>query len=242
MNVKTTAEILALSSTALRDYAKEIGVKRASNDTKVTLQAKVEGASHKLRQAAQAEREEIAAMKARASMKIKVETAAHAPKAKCTQQPCTRKVTDGGLCDLHREEGEWENTHNDQAHGDNEAEIIDDPACWFCHPELNKANASARKGTSKAGMKIVAKGTYIHKSQLVKATLEGMFAKVSIETTGDRTVLTATLERESGTYEIDARWIGNAWDYAGSAGINGKKVRNVKELLRKLGAKGAEIN
>jgi hypothetical protein len=231
--MKTAAEITALSSNALREYAKEINVKRSASDTKVTLLAKV------LNRTLEMERElqEIAAMK------IKVETAARAPKTKKVCNVCSkRRATQGELCDLCREEGEWENTHNDEAHGDNEAEVIDDPKCWMCHPELNKAQGGSRRGTSKAGMTIIAKGTHVHKSQLVKATLEGMFAKVSIETTEDRTVLTATLERESGTYEIDARWIGNAWDYAASAGINGKKVRNVKELLRKLGAKGAEIN
>lgn len=224
-----TAAVTEMTSTELREFAKTIGVKRAANDTKATLTEKVLATM----KAKQAEREEIAAMKSKAKIRTMVETAARAPKAKkaCSQQPCIRKVTENDMCGPHNEEGLWENTHNDEQHGDHEADTIDDPACWICHPELNEATAPARKGTSKAGMVILAKGTHVHKSELVRKEIEkaGGFIQ-GLHTRGDVTTLDATT---ADGIVITARWNGDAFDYAGAA-WGDRKYRNVKELVRLL--------
>lgn len=231
MNVKTAAEITALNSTDLKAYAKEIGVKRAASDTKADLTAKVLAKVDELRREAQ----EIAAMKAKAKIRTKVETAARAPKAKaCTQQPCTRKVTENDMCTPHNEEGMWENTHEDEGH-ENLTGLEDDAdqmyACWVCHPELNEATAAPRKSTSKAGMVILAKGTYHHKSELVRKAIEEAGGEiVKINHKDDKTQLLATFNG----IEIVAGWTGDAFDYA-LASWDGKKYRNVKELVRLLG-------
>lgn len=231
-----TAAVTEMTSTELREFAKTIGVKRAANDTKATLTAKVLATM----KSKQAEREEIAAMKAKAKIRTKVETAARAPKAKqCTAQPCSRKVTENDMCGPHNEEGLWENTHNDEQHGDHEADTIDDPACWICHPELNAAIAEDGIVTdfakverrSKAGMVILAKGTYHHKSQLVRKAIEEAGGTVTkLQTTkGGVTVLKA----QYGEISITAAWDGDAFDYA-SAAWGDRKYRNVKELVRLL--------
>jgi hypothetical protein len=259
MNTKTAAEITALSSTALRDYAKEIGVKRSANDTKATLLAKVLNRALEIEKAASVERQEIAAMKAKATIRTKVETAARAPKAKkvcniCNKRPVGNNVGISDMCQLCADEGGWENTHNDNGHEDIRArvakgeELTEREAaelasgwmkdCWICFPEKNRAQRDPRQGTSKAGMVILAKGSYIHKSELVKAAIEKLGGDVHVNTSKSGvTRLTANI----GDVVVQAQWIGNAWDYAASEGINGKKVRNVKELLRKLGVEAAKI-
>lgn len=248
MNVKTIAEIKDLSSTALREYAKEIGVKRSANDTKVSLGAKVmnrvleiENEQHSARLAggkseksATTAPEEIAAPKT--------------PKRICNVCNKRRIGTGGGdqdgktlgMCNPCATEGGWENAHNDEGHEDANSGEPRVEACWICHPELNQASDDyvARKGSSKAGMKILAKGSYIHKSEMVKAAIEALGGDVHVNTSKSGvTRLTANVNN----IVVQAQWIGNAWDYAGSEGINGKKVRNVKELLRKMGVEAAKI-
>lgn len=247
-----TAAVTEMTSTELREFAKTIGVKRAANDTKATLTQKVLATM----KAKQAEREEIAAMKAKAKIRTKVETAARAPKTtdtlrfdrtgkakQCTAQPCTRKVTENDMCGPHNEEGLWENTHSDENHAAN-VEAMGPSAsakltegCWICHPELNEAEME--EGTifikptrqSKAGMVILAKGTYHHKSQLVRKAIEEAGGTVTkLQTTkGGVTVLKA----QYGEISITAAWDGDAFDYA-SAAWGDRKYRNVKELVRLL--------
>lgn len=243
MNIKTLAEIDALSSTALREYAKEIGVKRAANDTKFTLMGKV------LKKVAELELE--AAEAAKIAKAAAVAKGVKAAKAKlCTIPDCTRKqsttVIGPEMCDLHLEEGGWENEHQDQQHDEVAEEIArggeltpewesETKGCWICHPELNPllaeetpAEANPR---SKAGMVVLAKGTYIHKSDLVcKEIIEAGGEIVKLSTKDDKTQL---LAKWNGV-EIVAGWTGDAFNYA-LASWDGKKYRNVKELVRLLG-------
>lgn len=55
-----------------------------------------------------------------------------------------------GMCNYCYEEGTWENSHNDEGHG--EGWFQGDPqwtsGCWICHPELNLAQQG--KGTTGA--------------------------------------------------------------------------------------------
>ena len=241
MNVKTPAEIAELNSAALREYAKEIGVKRSATDTKRDLADKVLVRVKEL----QMEAQEIAAMKAKAKIRTKVESAARAPKAKktCTQQPCTRKVTENDMCAPHNEEGLWENTHADENHEANvmamgpSASSKLTEGCWICHPELNEADMEPGKimnfpSKSKAGMVILAKGTYHHKSQLVKDEIEKAGGEVTkLQTT--KNGITVLQAMTAGGIFITAAWTGDAFDYA-SAAWGDKKYRNVKELVRLL--------
>jgi hypothetical protein len=92
-------------------------------------------------------------------------------------------------------------------------------------------------------MTILAKGTYVHKSEKVKKAIQAISGDAQVHFDGEtgRTVLSGEVMTAAGMWKIEAAWNGNAWDYeAGS--LNGKKVRNLKELLRKLGIESAQIS
>jgi hypothetical protein len=161
----------------------------------------------------------------------------------CTE--CGRKedFRASGLCKPCREYAEWENTHADENHADQQ--VVED--CPVCHPELDPRKPVAkREGRSRAGMVIVAKGSEIHKSLVLKTAAEAIGWTVEIEretyelpegAEGEGTRYYATATR--GADSISLAWDGRAYDYpASSALIGGKsrKVRNLKEALRLLAA------
>lgn len=167
----------------------------------------------------------------------------------CTECGAKEDFRASGLCKPCREYGEWENTHSDENHADSQlrADVTLD-GCQVCYPELDgrKARKATTTGRSRAGMVIVAKGSEIHKSMVLKTAAEAIGWTVEIEretyeladdATGEGTRYYATATR--GEDSISLAWDGRAYDYAASsARINGKdrKVRNLKEALRLLAA------
>jgi 5-methylcytosine-specific restriction endonuclease McrA len=236
IETKTAAEILALNTAGQREYAKQIGVKRAATDTKATIAAKLMERTLEIEkeQAPAAPVETPAAPKASKSRKIcsicktrPVGTGVHSgyeDKSFCKEQ---------GYCLPCGDEGQHEISH------DNGHEGIPTDECWLCHPELNRAKDTyvPRKATtSKLGMVILAKGTYVHKSEMVKAAIEKLGGSVKITGGGETglTRLVGKLTVDGAEWTIIAEWTGNAFHYAGSS-LNGGKFRNVKELFRELG-------
>lgn len=235
MNLKTAAEILALNTAAQREYAKEIGVKRAASDTKATLAAKL------LDRTLEIEKEQApkkATRPAKTSGKI------------CNVCKTRRAGNDAGLSDMCQpcaDEGGWENAHGDNDHAGITAKLaageeLDDvekteasiwmPKCWICHPELNKAQRAPRTRESKAGMTVLAKGDKIG---FVVDELRKLGAIVATETSKQGyTGLVARVDTAVGSYQIECGWWGRSFHYP-AASINGKKFRNVSELFRMLG-------
>lgn len=264
MNAKTATEINALSTAALREYAKEIGVKRSATDTKATLAAKVIAAQP-------VETVEVTAIKGSPAELIEllheVAAAAEAPKATTVKKPCgickTRPVSNsqelplgikGTMCIPCYDESGWENTHSDQGHDriaaaiianevlsdTDQAEVDVMAACWICRPELNEASATyvPRKGTSRAGM--VMNTTHSQapttKAQIVAAKAEGK-GKVEISASQMNVFIKVTCS--AGTLQL-AWTMDGAYDYDNSAWTatgSGKtvKVRNVAAALRLIG-------
>ena len=229
MNAKllTPAEITALSTTGQREYAKAIDVKRAANDTKATLAAKL------LNRTLEIEKEQAAAATA-----AKPVRPSKAPKGICNVCNKRRAGNDAGVPDMCQpcaDEGGWENTHNDNGHEDLAADDSERDGCWVCHPELNRASDDyvARKGSSKAGMTVIAKGDKI---SVVVEALRKAGAVVSTDTNAKTgfTGLVARLDTAVGSYQIECGWFGAKFHYP-VAHINGKKFRNVSELFRVLG-------
>lgn len=258
MNLKTAAEILALNTSGQREYAKEIGVKRAAADTKADLAVKLNIRTMEIEKAQRAEREQIAAVKAKATIRTKVETAARKSKTAQVCDVCSKRrpAKDcSGMCRPCYDEGGWENEHSDRSHAAITAEVEDQsgtatlsdadretyetamPGCWICHPELNEATAEVRKSTSKVGMVILAKGEATQKSDLVKNAVEKLGGTVKV-TYGEESGLTRLVGSIPGGQGsrtvIIVEWYGRAFHYAGSS-LNGGKFRNVKELFRDLG-------
>lgn len=165
-------------------------------------------------------------------------------------EDCGRKVGKSGhptLCPACYEYAQWENTHTDEGHeavADSTSEEIElMTGCPVCHPELDprKAPHGERKGTSRAGMVIVAKGSEVHKSNVFKVAAEAAGWTVKVMDTFDETEGDGPAryyaDAHRGDDAIQLAWDGRAYDYpSSSARINGKdrKVRNLKEALRLL--------
>jgi ribosomal protein S14 len=142
-------------------------------------------------------------------------------------------------------EAEWENAHSDRNHEAFNAEtwvpettervvdlIEETKDCWICHPELNEAakTYAPRSGSSKAGMKIHAKGSVRDKIEVVKRAAMERGLSMAIEETGGQ--YTAKINGLQLSWDASGRY-----DYAGSSWANGgkvTKVRNVSEALRIL--------
>jgi hypothetical protein len=79
-------------------------------------------------------------------------------------------------------------------------------------------------------MVIFAKGSYIHKSELVAKAIElaGGTSKIKVAKDGSTTNLTG----EVAGVEITMGWDGNAFAYGERSTIDGKQVRNVAAALR----------
>ena len=158
--------------------------------------------------------------------------------------PKSAKMAD--LCGLCMDEGGWENSHNDEGHGDEEFPVREalTVGCWICHPELNLAK-NFTAGRSRAGMVILAKGTKIHKSQTFKVhaetsgwTVQILGSVIGDGGEGDGEERYVAIARR-GDDLIELAWNGRAYDYSSSsANLNGKsrKVRNLKEATRLLSA------
>lgn len=249
MITKTVAEIKAMSSTVLRGYAREIGVKRSATDTKTDLLAKVLGRVEEVAAAEKAltekARETVPALAKRDRTGRTLPPKGPKLCSICNKRPVgsgqgtdPRHAKVMGYCAPCLEEAEWENTHSDEGHeainaGRDIAPGVEMTGCWICHPELNAASDDyvAPTRRSKVGMEILAKGTYHHKSELVKKAIEKAGGEVIKSThKGDKTQLLATFNG----IEIVAGWTGDAFNYA-LASWDGKKYRNVKELVRLLG-------
>lgn len=54
----------------------------------------------------------------------------------CNTRPAAAEYN--GNCEPCDTEGGWENEHSDRGHDESNT----DPGCWFCHPELNRAQAT----------------------------------------------------------------------------------------------------
>lgn len=154
----------------------------------------------------------------------------------CTD--CGRKedFRASGLCTECREYAEWENTHSDEGHANQEFPVRDalTESCQVCHPELDGRKAVKPTGRSRAGMVIVAKGSEVHKSEVFRLAAEAAGWTVSI-TSGGEDHFYADAHKDGDAVQL--AWEGRAYNYpASSARINGKdrKVRNLKEALRLL--------
>lgn len=239
----TGTDFHLLGAVELRKFAAKAGVKGASKGKKADLIAALEVIEAEQLKAAE---DEAAAAKAAAEA---AKTADQPVKGKCNVCGTRRAARDtNGQCAPCFEEGGWENTHNDAGHAEfNLAALTEEQAeevfgCWICYPELNKATRPARKGVSRVGQVIVAKGTEIHKSLLFKTEAEKAGWTVTIQTetyelpgdaTGEGTRHYATATK--GESHISLAWDGRKYDYPESgASFNGKarKVRNLKEALR----------
>jgi hypothetical protein len=175
----------------------------------------------------------------------KVVTVTKAPKrsTKCTDCGRPEDFSGSNLCTDCREYAEDENTHSDNGHdvdANGQATGEYSESCRVCHPELDtrKAALGQRKGVSRAGQVIVAKGTEMHKSLLFKREAEskGWTVEIQQETYeggNTRTYATATKGDES----LSLAWEDKAYDYPSSSAVLGgksRKIRNLKEALRVL--------
>jgi hypothetical protein len=153
--------------------------------------------------------------------------------AKCTD--CGRKVATSTmgteLCEACLEYAGWENTHSDFNHeNDQEGETTEN--CPICHPELDGRKPRREvTGTSRLGMVMVVplRASAIDKAAVVKGQLAGF--RGAAEADGANGV---TLKLSKGSKDAKIS-IEAHWDFAGrwtGGMVNGRKVRNAKELLR----------
>lgn len=182
--------------------------------------------------------------------------------AKCNVAGCNRTAGTGkgdadrqdamdlGMCIPDLTEANWSNIHSDQSH-DNPEVIGDESAdalgyelsqCWICHPELDETRKAyvERTGTSRQGMTMVVplRAGAAEKAKTVKGQLPtGFRVKLVVGVAGG---LDATLTGSMGKGEFKQTFEAH-WDHAGrwtSGKVNGRQVRNAKELLRVLGEPG----
>lgn len=201
----------------------------------------------------------------------KAEKAAAAPKvakpkskSACSMPDCRRpqdkSVIGPELCDLHLEEADWENTHNDNAHDRIAAKDVahkdfgsmtaseyrewirdtkvEMEKCWTCHEELNVANKpapEARVGTSRAGMvmTVPVRGSGEEKAAAVIAALAAVKLTASVRVLPKAGLVVLLLQ---GKTALQLTWsVAGKYDYTAS-NIDGHKVRNVSAALKAVGA------
>lgn len=225
--MNATAPELPKTTTALRSFAKELGLKGLSAANKPTL---VPAITEELERRAVAEQ---AAAKAGKAPKLC---------AICgKRRPTSKNGKDfRDQCDPCHVEAGWENTHGDGGHAailaidppDRTAEQGHEIAgCWICFPELNRAAREPGDGRSRAGQVVVAKGD---KPEVFRVAAEAAgYAARREDSEQGRVTVTAIKDG----VEIRMVWNGRAYDYpASSARFNDKvrKVRNLAEALRLL--------
>jgi len=152
------------------------------------------------------------------------------------------------MCMVCLAEAYWTNAHSDYAHSlaevqeagkDEAGYLLKD--CWVCRPELDKSaeTYAARIGTSRQGMEMVVslRANAATKAAQVKAQLpEGFRTKIEIGGALGVTSIHFTGSRGKGASKetFEANWDGRGRWTSGT--VNGRKVRNAKELLRVLAA------
>lgn len=168
------------------------------------------------------------------------------------------------MCVPCLERSYWENAHSDHAHDDiaktpegqypsawskpakskiaeNLVYVAEErkqmAVCWICRPELDlsKETAVERTGTTRMGMTMVValRASAEEKSETIREALASIGLRGSVVNDGD-----ATLKMAKGAKAAKISVEAN-WDFAGrwvSGSVNGKKVRNAKELLRVVAA------
>lgn len=152
------------------------------------------------------------------------------------------------MCVICLAEAYWTNVHSDYAHetlkvegAKTDEQNYDLADCWVCNPALDRSKETytERTGTSRLGMTMVVslRAAADTKASQVKAQLpEGFRTKAQVG--GAHGILAVTLTGSKGSKDAKVSFEAN-WDGAGrwvSGSVNGKKVRNAKELLRVLGA------
>jgi hypothetical protein len=240
-------------------------VKKAAGVVEEPAPAKAEKATKADARSAQM-RDTAKAPKAKAAKAPKAEPVARKKsKSACSMPNCFRQqdksVIGPELCDLHLEEADWENTHNDNAHDriaakdvahkdfgsmtaseyrewirDTKAEM---EKCWTCHEELNLANAPVfnhgRAGTSRAGMvmTVPVRGSGEEKAAAVIAALAAVKLTASVRVLPKAGLVVLLLQ---GKTALQLTWsVAGKYDYAAS-NIDGHKVRNVSAALKAVGA------
>lgn len=157
--------------------------------------------------------------------------------AKCTD--CGRKIATSiqgtELCEACLEYAGWENTHSDFNHeGDPQTDSIE--GCPVCDPKLDPRKPRREvAGTSRQGMTMVVslRADATTKAAQVKGQLPAGFrTKLSEETHG--VYFTGSKGPKDAKVSFEANW-DNAGRWIGGT-VNGRKVRNAKELLRVLAA------
>lgn len=152
------------------------------------------------------------------------------------------------MCLVCLAEAYWTNVHSDYAHeilkaegASTDEQNYDLANCWVCHPELDKSSEAyvQRTGTSRQGMEMVVtlRADAATKAGQVKAQLPKGF-KTSTQVGGAHGILAVRLTGSRGAKDAKVAFEAN-WDDRGrwvAGTVNGKKVRNAKELLRVLGA------
>jgi hypothetical protein len=158
--------------------------------------------------------------------------------AKCTD--CGRKIATSirgtQLCEACLEYAEWENTHSDDDHANNwKADSIE--GCPVCEPAMDPRKPRREiAGTSRQGMTMVVslRADATTKATQVKGQLPAGFRPTLVADLASGVVLSG----QRGPKNARVSFVAN-WDHAGrwtGGTVNGRKVRNAKELLRVLAA------
>jgi YD repeat-containing protein len=234
-----------MTTVALRKLAGQVGIKGMSSGRKNDLLVAIT----RLIEEALLEQDRKALAEAEATKPAKSTKRCEA----CGVRPIGRQAKLDGLghlCDPCCEESGHENQHSDDSHdeigrgnvaveefhgGQSTIDAIraDMERCWICHPELNKASETyvAKRGTSRAGMTFTVsiKASGAAKAAQVQERLASLGITGEVKASKGRVTLTAGRD---GAIKL-------TWDAQGRREqflLDGKKVRNISELYRKLGA------
>lgn len=137
------------------------------------------------------------------------------------------------MCNPCFTEGGHENAHNDSNH---ENDATPTPGCWICFPELNLAQNTyiPRSGTSRVGMviNVPLKASGAVKALVVSERLADRFATRIVKGTKKNDFTTKLILDNAGETSFELSWDAQGRFIGGN--LNGRKVRNVAEILRSV--------